>query len=360
MKIIYSTAHRQHHPPFEIFEGGVALPVFENPDRMERIVAALTPLAWAEFSAPHDFGLAPILAVHAPDYVHYLQTALARWQTEGGQVKLTQPVPLLLGAAFPPRRSRHASRAIAAQAGYYSFDLSCPIVAGTWPAVYTAAQIALTGAALLEEGASAAFALCRPPGHHAGKDFAGGYCYLNNAAIAAQYLRQHSLPPLPLMGEGPGMGVAILDVDYHSGNGTQDIFYESAEVLTLSLHADPEREYPYFVGFADETGAGAGAGYHRNFPLPAGTGDEDYCRALAEALAHIRDFAPRYLVVSFGADTFAGDPLGDLQVTTAGFARMGEMIDELGLPTLVVMEGGYANDALGLNTVAFLSALAQR
>ena len=347
MKIIYSEAHLQHHPPFEIFEGGVALPVFENPDRMERILAALRQTAWAEFVPPQDFGLAPILAVHSADYVDYLQNGLARWQTEGGQVKQPQAVPLLLGATFPPRRSQHRSRAIAAQAGYYSFDLSCPSVTGTWPAAYASAQVALMGAALLDTGAEAAFALCRPPGHHAGKDFAGGYCYLNNAAIAAQALAAHGR-------------VAVLDVDYHGGNGTQDIFYESAEVLTISLHADPEREYPYFVGFADETGDGAGAGKHRNFPLPPGADDARYQQTLMQALELIRAFAPRALVVSFGADTFAGDPLGDLQISTEGFCRMGEMVDELRLPTLVVMEGGYANEALGVNTAAFLTALAQR
>lgn len=323
------------------------MPVFENPDRVARILAALRPTDWAEFMPPREFGLEPILAVHSADYVEYLRTGLAEWQKYGGQVASSQTTPVLLAATFPPRRSRHGSPHIAAKAGYYSFDLSCPIVAGTYPAAAAAAQCALTGAQLLLEGERAAFALCRPPGHHAGRDFAGGYCYLNNAAIAAQFLTAQGR-------------VAILDVDYHSGNGTQDIFYESAEVLTLSLHADPERQYPYFVGFADEMGAGAGLNHHRNWPLPQGTDDEAYGQALGEALMLIRKFAPRHLVVSFGADTFVGDPLGDLAVTTAGFRRMGAMIDELQLPTLVVMEGGYANEALGDNTAAFLEAFARR
>lgn len=348
MKIIYSDTHEHHHPPFEIFEGGQVLPVFENPDRMTRILAALRSTDWAEFMPPHEFGLEPILAVHSADYVDYLRTGLAEWQRDGGQVAFSQTVPVLLAATFPPRRSRHVPKHIAAKAGYYAFDLSCPIVAGTYPAAIAAAQCALTGAQLLQEGpVRTAFALCRPPGHHAGRDFAGGYCYLNNAAIAAQ--------SLTAMGR-----VAILDVDYHVGNGTQDIFYESGEVLTISLHADPERQYPYFVGYADEIGAGAGLNHHRNFPLPRGMDDDAYGQTLWEALSLIQEFEPRHLVVSFGADTFAGDPLGDLAVTTDGFRRMGRMIEALQIPTLVVMEGGYANEALGYNTVAFLEAFAHR
>lgn len=347
MKIICSDAHEQHDPPFEIFEGGQVLPVFENPDRMKRTLDVLRQTAWAEFAPPRDFGLAPILAVHSADYVEYLQTALAEWQRDGGQVASQQVTPVVLGATFPPRRSRHTSAHIAAKAGYYSFDLSCPIVAGTFTAAVTAAHCALTGAELLLGGERAVFALCRPPGHHAGRDFAGGYCYLNNAAIAARHLAAHGR-------------TAILDVDYHAGNGTQDIFYDSADVLTLSLHADPERQYPYFAGFADETGEGAGLGYHHNFLLPRGADDEAYCQTLNEALARLREFAPRYLVVSFGADTFVGDPLGDLAVTTDGFRRMGALVDSLQTPTLVVMEGGYANEALGYNTVAFLETLARR
>ncbi len=347
MNIIYSDQHHHHHPPFEIFEGGQVLPIFENPERMERILTALRPMAWAKFMLPHEFGLEPILAVHSADYVAYLRTGLAEWQRDGGQVASAQATPVLLAATFPPRRSRHVPQHIAAKAGHYSFDLSCPIVAGTYAAAVMAAHCALTGAQLLVEGEHAAFALCRPPGHHAGRDFAGGYCYLNNAAIAAQFL----------VAQGR---VAILDVDYHGGNGTQDIFYESAEVLTISLHADPARQYPYFVGFADETGAGAGLGYHHNFPLPRGADDRAYCQTLSQAVGRIGEYAPRHLVVSFGADTFAGDPLGDLAVTTEGFRRIGAMIDDLQLPTLVVMEGGYANEALGYNTVAFLEALARR
>lgn len=346
MKVVYSETHRQHHPPFEILEGGEKMPMFESPDRMDIILAALRQTEWAEIVPPTDFGLPPILAVHDPDYVDFLQNGFADWQREGGQVK-HQVGDVLMGTTFPPRRWQHKPSSVAGRVGYYTFDLSCPIVAGTFPAALTSAHCALTGAQWLLDGSPAAFALCRPPGHHAGRDFAGGYCYLNNASIAAQFLAHHGR-------------TAMLDVDYHAGNGSEDIFYHSPEVLTISLHGDPASQYPYFVGYADETGAGNGVGYHHNFPLPKGTGDEDYCQTLAVALNLLRQFAPQYLVLSFGADIYAGDPLGDLAVTTAGFKRIGELIEGLNVPTLIVMEGGYNIAELGVNTVALLAAFAQR
>jgi acetoin utilization deacetylase AcuC-like enzyme len=228
-------------------------------------------------------------------------------------------------------------------------DLSACIVAGTYKAALTSANIALSAASssfiastsLSASPHHSSFALCRPPGHHAGKDYAGGYCYINNASVAASWLSQKGK-------------TAILDIDYHGGNGTQDIFYERSDVLTISIHGDPEFEYPHFIGFADETGAGAGLGFHRNFPLPKGTGDEGYLAALDEALTLIRDFAPEYLVLSFGADTFDGDPLGTFRVTRNGFAGIGKRIAGLNLATTIIMEGGYANTALGENTTAFL------
>jgi len=343
MFVIYSETHRQHSPTFEILEGGDKVPIFEKPARMDTILGALQQRDWAILRAPDDFGLAPILAVHAPDYVEYLQTGYPAWLAEGGQIGQSGADTLLLAAAFPPRRALGKPTSSAGRAGYYSFDLSCPIVAGTYAAALTAAHCALTGAQLIATGERAVFALCRPPGHHAGRDFAGGYCYFNNAAIAAAHLA------------ADGSRVAVLDVDYHGGNGTQDIFYASAQVLTVSLHADPARQYPYFVGYADETGSDAGVGYHRNFPLPPATDDAHYLDRLEEALVLIREFAPRHLVLSFGADTFVDDPLGDLAITRAGFAAIGARIAALGLPTLIVMEGGYDIAALGENTCALLA-----
>jgi acetoin utilization deacetylase AcuC-like enzyme len=346
--VIYSETHHQHHPPFEVFEGGNKLPVLESPERMERILAALREIGWADIQPPKEFGLDPILGVHDRDYLEFLQNGYAEWQAQGGQLGSTLDTSVLLGGTFPPRGVTRRPASVVGKVGYYTFDLSCPIVAGTYQAALVAANCALTGARLIQAGQQAVFALCRPPGHHAGRDFAGGYCYLNNACIAAKYLT-----------EG-GHRVALLDVDYHCGNGSQDIFYGSTDVLTISLHADPNYEYPYFVGYADETGDGAGAGFHRNFPLPAGTDDTAYLQTLDQALAVIRSFAPRYLILSFGADIFEGDPLGDLAVTTAGFVAIGKRIAALGLPTLIVMEGGYNTEALGRNTCAFLEPFATR
>ncbi|MFN8458352.1 MAG: histone deacetylase family protein, partial [Anaerolineae bacterium] len=338
MQVIYSETHRQHDPPFEILEGGQKVPVFESPARLDRILAALNRTGWANLCPPDDFGLEPILAVHTQDYVDYLRTAYGEWQKQGGELGSQTDTTVLLASTFPPRRSGRKPTSIAGLAGYYSFDLSCPIVAGTYAAARTAANCALTGAERLWAGDSAVFALCRPPGHHAGRDYAGGYCYLNNASIAAKYLSSLS-----------GGRIALLDIDYHAGNGTQDIFYDSAEVLTISLHADPEYQYPYFSGYVDEIGAGAGVGFHRNFPLPPGTDDVVYLHTLNQALNLITEFDPHYLVLSFGADTFGGDPLGDFALTTPGFTAIGASIATLDLPTLIVMEGGYNTEALGEN-----------
>jgi acetoin utilization deacetylase AcuC-like enzyme len=354
MLVIYSEAHRQHNPPFEIFEGGNKVPLLENPERLDSILAALRETTWADIRPPEEFGLEPILAVHDREYLEFLQTGYAEWQAQSGQLGNDMDTSVLLGGTFPPRRVMRKPTSIVGRVGYYTFDLSCPMVIGTYPAALAAANCALTGARLIRVGEQVIFALCRPPGHHAGRDFSGGYCYLNNASIAAQYLTA------PLEEGTARERVALLDVDYHCGNGSEDIFYDSAAVLTISLHADPNRQYPYFIGYADEIGTGPGQGFHRNFPLQAGTDDVAYLQTLAEALGLIRNFAPSYLVLSFGADIFTGDPLGDLAVTTAGFTAIGDRIAALGLPTLIVMEGGYNTEALGGNTCALLSAFENR
>jgi acetoin utilization deacetylase AcuC-like enzyme len=221
-------------------------------------------------------------------------------------------------------------------------DLSACIVEATYKAALASANCALSAAkAVAEENELTAFGLCRPPGHHAGRDFAAGYCFINNSAVAAHWLSQKGK-------------VAVLDIDYHAGNGTQDIFYERADVLTISLHGDPNFEYPHFAGYADETGAGAGLGFHRNFPLPKGTDNQRYLSALGEALQLIRDFAPKYLVVPTGMDTFDSDPLGQFKLTRECYGEIGGRIAALNLPTVIIMEGGYANADLGLNIVSLL------
>jgi acetoin utilization deacetylase AcuC-like enzyme len=220
-------------------------------------------------------------------------------------------------------------------------DLSACIVGGTYSAALVSANCALSAAQAVADESMAAFALCRPPGHHAGKDYAAGYCFINNASAAANWLAQRGR-------------VAILDIDYHAGNGTQDIFYERSDILTISIHGDPNYEYPHYIGYADETGAGAGFGFHRNFPLPKETDDEHYLSALDEALQMIQVFAPKYLVLSAGMDTFDGDPLGKFHITRDGFAEIGARIAALNLPAAIIMEGGYANEALGTNVVTLL------
>ncbi len=340
MKIFYSEAHKAHYPPFEVFDGGVQVTNFEMPERMERILAALQAAGMGEIHAPDDFGLAPVLAVHDAGYLDFLRTAFDEWM----HTPTTYEKTVLLPATFPPGRWRRKPSSLLGRAGYYMMDLSAPLAAGTYHAALQSAYCALSGARTLMEGAQRAFALCRPPGHHAGRENCGGYCYINNAAVAAHWLSAYGK-------------VAILDIDYHAGNGTQDVFYERGDVLTLSIHGDPDFEYPHYCGYADETGAGAGLGAHRNFPLPAGTDNTSYLRALGEALGMIRAFAPRTLVVSAGMDLYGGDPLGTFRVTREGIGEIGRRIGALGLPTLIVMEGGYNNAALGENMAALLKNL---
>ncbi|MDF7776624.1 histone deacetylase family protein [Sphingomonas sp. AOB5] len=289
--------------------------------------------------AARDFGLAPIARIHTPDYLDFLQTAHARW-TEAGRPGDA------IGYVWPVvgRRPVNLTR-IDALLGRYSYDAATPIAAGTWDAAYWGAQTALTALQPLLDGeARASFALCRPPGHHSGADYCGGYCYLNNAAIAAQAAV-----------DAGQRRVAILDIDYHHGNGTQDIFLERGDVFFTSIHADPATDYPFYWGHADERGQGAGEGATLNLPLPRGTGIADYLPALDTALAAIAGFGPELVVVSFGADTFAEDPISHFKFVTADYPVIARRIAEAGLPTLIVLEGGYAVDALGENVAAFLS-----
>ncbi len=337
MKVYYSEAHRRHEPAFEVFDGGLRTPYMENPDRMDRILNALQQTEWAEIIEPENFGLDPIYAVHDKEYLDFLASCWTEWLESEAKDKST-----LLPSTFALRRHPQKPASLLGRAGYYMMDLSACIVEGTYDAALASAHCALSAAEVIANGDRSAFALCRPPGHHAGRDYAGGYCFINNAAVAAHWLSSKGK-------------VALLDVDYHCGNGTQDIFYERKDVLTISIHADPNFEYPYYAGFASETGIGEGLGYHRNFPLEKGSDDERYLLALEEALGLIRNFAPRYLVVSAGMDIYADDPLGTIKVTTEGIGEIGKRISALDLPTVVVMEGGYNNEALGRNIVKFLS-----
>lgn len=358
MQIITNPQHAQHDPPFELLDGR-RVAYFEAPRRVAMITAALAEAGFAAPMAAQAFDAAPIRAVHAAGYVTYLETAYAAWVNAGlpAEAVLPSAMPLI----GPGERAVHPT----ALAGRYMFDLSAPITAGTYAAARGAVDAALTGATLLLGGERSAYALCRPPGHHAAQALAGGYCFLNNAAIAAHYLACAGEVGREDSGDDAGFWgmrapvVAVLDIDYHHGNGTQAIFYERSDVFCVSIHADPAREYPFYLGFADERGAHAGEGYNLNLPLEAGVNDARFQSVLDQALNAIAAYAPRYLVVSAGFDTFVDDPLGDFALTTAGYGAIGAQIAQLGLPTLFVQEGGYAVDALGWNVVALLAGFGQ-
>ena len=362
MITVFPGDHILHNPPHELLEGQLVEP-HESPVRAQIIHDAVEVAVLGPIVPPRPFGLAPLRAVHSEDYLQYLEHGYERWVAAGGAPAAIIP------DTFAVRWMAHPPHDGLATPGYYTFDTSAPIVAGTYQAARMAADAALTGAALLLEGQRAAYALCRPPGHHAGRDLCGGYCFLNNAAIAAEYLLQqtkdarrktkeeheqdNSFRPSSIVHRPT---VAVLDIDYHHGNGTQQIFYERADVLCISIHADPVFEYPSFSGYADERGAGAGMGYNLNLPLPKGTDNARFLAALEQALQAIRNYAPRFLVLSAGFDTFDGDPLGKFTLTTDVYGEIGARIAALAMPTLIVQEGGYATAALGKNTVNLLQA----
>ena len=341
MKTVYSDDHRLQDGKAELIDGKL-VPCFEMPRRADIILARLRDVGLGEVVPPAELGLDPVRRVHKANFVEFLRTAWDTWVAAHATYD-----------ALPLNWMTHGMRAIEPDAidgklGYFSFDAGTPITAGTWRAITAAANVALTGQKLIAEGARVVFALCRPPGHHAGTDFYGGYCFLNNAAIAAQAFRNAG-----------AAHVAILDVDYHHGNGTQEIFYARDDVLTLSIHADPKQEFPYFAGHADETGAGKGEGFHLNLPLRWGAAWDRYRPALETAMRRIHDFGPDALVVSLGVDTFEHDPISKFKLKHADYPAIGGMIAAAKRPTLFVMEGGYAIDALGVNAVNVLSGFEQ-
>ena len=349
MKIFHTETHQLHNPAFEVFDGGQRVPYLESPERLERILRALRKTDWSDIQPPRDFGLAPLRAVHSDAYLDFLATAWTLWRAAAPETEAASDRTALLPATFAAKRDQ-MPETILGKAGFFLLDLSVPIVEGTYPAALASANCALSAAESISLNSSlilhnSSFALCRPPGHHAGCEIAGGYCFLNNAAIAAHWLTRFGK-------------VAILDVDYHAGNGTQDIFYSRSDVLTISIHADPAFEYPYYAGYTNETGAGEGIGFHRNFPLPAGTDDAAYLQTLDLALERIAAHASSSLIISLGVDAYEGDPLGSFKVTRAGFAEIGRRVRTLGLPSAIIMEGGYNTDALGENVVAFLENFA--
>ena len=336
MLTIYSDNHRLHHGTE--LKDGVLKPCVEMPDRADAVLARVRAAGLGEVIAPRDYAPSFYSPVHSARYLNFLENAWTRWLAVG---RSHDALPLI----WPVRdlRSDIEPDHIDGKLGFYAMDAGVPITAGTWEAVRTSANLALTGADAVAAGAASAFALCRPPGHHAAAEYMGGYCYLNNAAIAAQRLIA-----------GGARRVAIIDVDYHHGNGTQSIFYDRADVLFISLHGDPKSSYPYFLGHRDERGQGAGIGFNHNYPLPHGTAWDTYSTALADACGKLAAYMPDAIVVSLGVDTFKDDPISQFKLENDDYLRMGEAIAGVGKPTLFVMEGGYMVEDIGVNAVNVL------
>ncbi len=325
-----------NHDPKHFLANGKILPNPEQPERIKVLRAGALEAA-CDFEAPADTGLAPIAAVHSPEYLTFLQTIYTRWQRIDGASD--EVIPNI----HPANRTDSYPKSAAGQAGFHQADSACPIASGTWESAYWSAQSAVSGADALLNGTDASYVLSRPPGHHAFGDLAGGFCFLNNSAIAANRLA------------GNGLRTAILDIDVHHGNGTQGIFYQRDDVLTVSIHADPARFYPFFWGHAHERGEGAGLGYNLNLPLARGSDDDVFIATLETALKRVRAYGTDALIVALGLDAYVGDPFKGLAVTTPGFARIGAVIASLKLPTIFVQEGGYLCDELGDNLASVLN-----
>ena len=352
MIILVSPLHAGHAPRHEMDgELGAFRPSPEVPQRVEAILQALRGRGLGEPQSPPP-GPPPLEALHEahdPGLVHFLSTIWPVWRERvgvgaghGGNAVSGEVA--VIPDVFALRRLARRPADPLRQAGWYCFDPQTPLLEGTWEAALGAAGCALEGARRLSAGERLAYALCRPPGHHAGRDYYGGYCFLNNAALAACRLKR--------LGR-----TAVLDLDYHHGNGTQDIFYGTGEVLYVSLHADPDGAYPCFSGYRDETGEGDGRGANRNFPLPRDTDEAGYLAAFEAALEAVGRFRPESLVVSLGVDTVRGDPIGGMGLAPESFRRLGRLAGSLGRPTLVVQEGGYSLELAGPCVAFFLEGL---
>ncbi|KAH7339503.1 Arginase/deacetylase [Rhizoctonia solani] len=363
MKLFYSNECTLHNPGFEILSGN-AVPYLESPSRMSAIMSHLSQLkeqdrgwSWEDVdgdSSSEENLLETIKLAHQPEYVEYLQNAYEIWVRDGGSKAQSRVIrkDAVMPETFPHPGLLASSKSKAmyaknlsplAKAGLYCFDLSCPITADTFRSALAAVRVVLSALQYLMSEASnqahpGVFALTRPPGHHAGPAVCGGYCFFNNVAIAAKCLQSRVT----------NAKVAILDIDYHHGNGTQDMFYQDPSVLYVSLHA--EGDYPYFTGTAEEVGDGPGAGFNLNIPLPQHTtGNMEYITALRQGLSRVSQFGPQWLLVSLGVDTYKDDPLCHFKLTTECYHQIGREIGSLNLPTLFAMEGGYHIDTLGAN-----------
>ena len=338
-----SDAHHAHAPQTE-FLHGKHVPFFEKPQRIDNLRAALTAANLIHLHQPETLVSKDELAkTHSRgmlDHFEHLSTNLLDvLRTDFGIYRMQDEVTedqYYYESVFPPRSSKGDDD----RRGFYIFDSTSPIGAETWEAILHSATLAYAGAKALLDGERRAYALCRPPGHHAGYDFAGGYCYVNNAAVAANVLKARGK-------------VAILDIDYHHGNGTQQLFWNDPDVLFVSLHADPAVDYPYYSGFAGESGGSDAPGSNINVPLPHGTTTTTYVSALNTALERITAYGVDALVISLGWDTYKDDPMAKFELAVDDYGQLGAMIDAVGLPTLYVQEGGYAVEMLGAMAVRF-------
>ena len=328
MKIHFDPGHLGHQPKLELVPGKF-MPNLETRERAEAVLDALRQEGFGQMVEAKPAPRAPLLRVHDAAFLDFLESAWEEWQAKFGAERDG------LAFVWPGRHLfQTVPRTIEGKLGYYTFDGISPITRGMWRAATGAAGTALAAAADIQAGARASFAVCRPPGHHAGPDLAGGTSYINNTAVAAAELA------------AGGARVAIIDVDAHHGNGTQAIFWSRSDVLTISIHADPASDYPYFSGYAGERGGGAGDGFNLNLPLPPGAVWQSYAEALAAAIDRVADFSPDILVLALGVDAYREDPAGQLALEIADFATIGRRLADLDLPTAIVLEGGYAEAAL--------------
>lgn len=332
MKTFLSDQHIRHSPELEFSRGRLVEP-FERPERIDMIVKRLKDVMPGTIEHPASFGMVPVEAVHAGDYLSFLKTCWTDWHSSGRAGDA-------IAGCWPTRRmdSGKIPVDIGGRMGHYGMATDTSICAGTWEAALSSKDVALTATRTVLDGERAAFGLCRPPGHHAAFDQYCGYCFLNNAGISAQFARDAGVAR-----------VAILDVDFHHGNGTQQLFYERDDVYFASIHGDPLRVFPYFLGHEDETGSGAGEGFNRNYVFGPGTPYAPWRRALVSALDCIADFGAELLIVSLGVDTFKDDPISFFTLENDDFTDMGTLLASARLPTVFLMEGGYAIADVGIN-----------
>jgi acetoin utilization deacetylase AcuC-like enzyme len=346
MITFFNDQHALHHGKMEMFRGEL-VPCFEIPARLDHVLNEVKARKLGAIETPPSFGDQAITRVHSQRYVDFLIGAWDEWVALDPSNAQRDAIP----SYWPIRtfRSDVLPASFPARMGLFSYDAGSPLTSGTWTAARAGVHCALAAAKAIAQGQRAAFALTRPPGHHAGADFFGGYCFLNNAAIAAQALRDAGVER-----------VAIVDIDFHHGNGTQAIFYGRADVFFASVHGDPHTEYPYYLGYADERGEGGGLGFNLNLPLPRGASFALWREALAKALQGIAAFGAQALVVSLGVDTFAGDPVAGFGLQSPDYFLIGEDLAAAGLPTAFVFEGGYAVAEIGVNAVNVLQGFQQK